>query len=79
MHSEAQWRYRAKRMGLRLVRYSRSLGYQQYGPYGLVDRTTGRIVSVRLGAADVERLLFEESDGAALLREQLQGAEQDDS
>lgn len=79
MHSEAQWRYRAKRMGLRLVRYSQSLGYEQYGPYGLVDRATGRIVAVRLGAEDVERLLFEENDAEALLRGQLQSAERDDS
>jgi hypothetical protein len=79
MHSEAQWRYRAKRRGLRLVRYSQSLGYQQYGPYGLVDLAAGRIVAVRLGAEDVERLLFGENDTESLLRGQLQGADQDDS
>jgi len=58
MHSESQWRYRAKRLGLRLVRYSQALGYQEYGPYGLVDRATGRMVRVRLDSEDVERLLF---------------------
>ena len=79
MHSEAQWRYRAKRFGLRLVRYSQALGFEQYGPYGLVERATGRIVAVRLGAEDVERLLFEESNAEVLLRGELQSTEQDDS
>ena len=65
MHSESQWRYRAKRRGLRLVRYSQSLGYQEYGPYGLVDRTTGSLVKVRLGPEDVERILFG-TDGEAV-------------
>ncbi len=60
MHSESQWRYRAKRRGLRLVRYSQSLGSDRYGPYGLVDRDTGRLIATRLGADDVERLLFAE-------------------
>ena len=60
MHNESQWRYRAKRMGLRLVRYSQSLGYREYGPYGLVDQATGRIVGVRLGPEEVERMLFGE-------------------
>jgi hypothetical protein len=65
-------------MGLRLVRYSQPLGYEQYGPYGLVDRTTGRIAAVRLGPEDIERLLFEEHAAVALLRGQLQSAEKDD-
>ncbi len=60
MHSESQWRYRAKRLGWRLVRYSQSLGYQQYGPYGLVELGTGRVVAVRLGPGDLERILYEE-------------------
>ena len=79
MHSEAQWRYRAKRFGLRLVRYSQALGFEQYGPYGLVERATGRIVAVRLGAEDVERLLFEKGNAEVLLQGQLQSTEQDDS
>lgn len=58
MHTESQWRYRAKRAGLRLVRYSQALGYEEYGPYGLVEQATGRIVAVRLGPEDVERVLF---------------------
>ena len=61
MHSESQWRYRAKRRGWRLVRYSQSLGYQQYGPYGLVELGTGHIVAVRLGPEDLERILFPEN------------------
>ena len=79
MHSEAQWRYRAKRFGLRLVRYSQALGFEQYGPYGLVETATGRIVAVRLGAEDVERLLFEKGNAEVLLQGQLQSTEQDDS
>lgn len=67
MHNESQWRYRAKRLGLRLVRYGQSLGFDAYGPYGLVDRATGRIVAVRLAAEDVEERLFGESAVAAAL------------
>ena len=67
MHSESQWRYRAKRLGLRLVRYSQSLGYQEYGPYGLVDRATGSLVKVRLAPEDVERILFGADGGAVEL------------
>lgn len=78
MHSEAQWRYRAKRLGLRLVRYGQSLGYEQYGPYGLVDRATGRLLAARLGPQDVERLLFEENDGAAIVEEQRSVPDRDD-
>lgn len=65
MHTESQWRYRAKRLGFRLVRYSQSLGYRQYGPYGLVERGSGRIVAVQLNPEDVERLLFGQ-DGRAI-------------
>jgi hypothetical protein len=59
MHSESQWRYRASRRGLRLVKYKQdSTAYQQYGPYALVDRTTNRMVFTRLDAQAVERELF---------------------
>jgi hypothetical protein len=72
MHSESQWRYRAKRLGFRLVRYGRSLGHDQYGPYGLVDRATGRLVAARLGPSEVERLLFEQNSREAIVDAQSQ-------
>jgi len=84
MHSEAQWRYRARRIGLRLVRRSRSLGSEQYGPYSLVEQTTGNVVAVKLSPEDVEQLLFGESGTQALATRELpaqQGelqAQQDD-
>ena len=59
MHNESQWRYRAYRRGLRLVKYKLSSpGYQQYGPYALIDRTTGRVMVIGLDADAVERELF---------------------
>lgn len=67
MHNESQWRYRAKRLGLRLVRYGQPLGFEEFGPYGLVDRATGGIVAVRLTAEDVEQRLFGESTEDAIL------------
>ncbi len=74
MHSEPQWRYRAKRRGLRLVRYSQALGYSQYGPYGLVESGTGRVVAVRLGPEDVERILYDENGDAYVPDGRLQDA-----
>ena len=60
MHSESQWRYRAYRKGLRLVKYKvDSLAYDQYGPYGLVDLSTGTVVATNLSAEAVEHELFE--------------------
>ncbi len=60
MHSESQWRYRAYRRGLRLVKYKAdSLAYEQYGPYGLVDLSTGTVVATNLGADAVEHELFQ--------------------
>ncbi len=59
MHSESQWRYRAYRKGLRLVKYKRaSPAYEQYGPYSLVDLATRQIVATNLNADAVERQLF---------------------
>lgn len=59
MHSESQWRYRAYRKGLRLVKYKQSSSaYQQYGPYALVDQSTNRVTLTRLDAEGVERALF---------------------
>lgn len=59
MHSESQWRYRAYRRGLRLVKYKQtSAAYQQYGPYALVDQTTNRLAVTGLDADAVERELF---------------------
>jgi hypothetical protein len=67
MHSESQWRYRAYRRGLRLVKYKQSSpAYQQYGPYALVDKTTNRVTVVGLDAEAVERELFPSTDSAAL-------------
>lgn len=60
MHSESQWRYRANRKGLRLVKYNEtSPGYLQYGPYALVDRLTKEVVWAQLDAGAVERMLFD--------------------
>ncbi|MGI9123479.1 MAG: hypothetical protein ACR2JM_01815 [Mycobacterium sp.] len=59
MHSESQWRYRAYRKGLRLVKYKQaSPGYTQYGPYALVDQSTNRVAAAKLDAEAVERELF---------------------
>ncbi len=59
MHSESQWRYRAYRQGLRLVKYKlASPAYQQYGPYALVDRAANRVLVMGLDAEGVERELF---------------------
>lgn len=59
MHSESQWRYRAYRRGLRLVKYKLdSPAYEQYGPYALVDLATKQVVATKLDAAAVERELF---------------------
>lgn len=59
MHSESQWRYRAYRKGLRLVKYKESSSaYTDYGPYALVDQSTNHIAAARLDAAGVERELF---------------------
>lgn len=67
MHNESQWRYRAKRRGLRLVRYGQPLGFEEYGPYGLVDRATGRTATIRLTAEDVEQRLFGDDAEDAIL------------
>lgn len=59
MHSESQWRYRAYRKGLRLVKYKRSsTAYSKYGPYALVDQSTNSIAAAHLDADGVERELF---------------------
>lgn len=59
MHSESQWRYRAYRRGLRLVKYKLdSAAYLQYGPYALVDQGTNQLAAVGLDAEAVERMLF---------------------
>jgi hypothetical protein len=63
MHSESQWRYRAYRQGLRLVKYKKSsTAYEQYGPYALADLATNRVVHVNLHPIDVERALFRDTD-----------------
>ena len=60
VHSESQWRYRAYRKGLRLVKYKiGSPAYEQYGPYGLVDLSTRTVIATNLDAQAVERELFE--------------------
>lgn len=60
MHSESQWRYRAYRKGLRLVKYKvGSPAFEQYGPYGLVDLSTRTVVATNLDAEAVERELYE--------------------
>ena len=62
MHSESQWRYRAYRKGLRLVKYKESSpAYSKYGPYALVDQTTNTIAATNLDAEAVERELFAET------------------
>lgn len=59
MHTESQWRYRAYRKGLRLVKYKEtSTAYTKYGPYALVDQSTNSIAAAHLDAAAVERELF---------------------
>ena len=59
MDSESQWRYRAYRQGLRLVKYKLgSAAYLQYGPYTLVDQGTKQLAAVGLDAEAIERLLF---------------------
>lgn len=61
MHSESQWRYRAYRKGLRLVKYKQSSpAYSKYGPYALVDQSTNTIAATNLDAEAVERELFAE-------------------
>ena len=62
MHSESQWRYRAYRRGLRLVKYKQSSpAYSKYGPYALVDQSTNQIAATNLDAAAVEQELFAEA------------------
>lgn len=59
MHSESQWRHRAYRSGLRLVKYKRaSPAYWQYGPYALVDQTDNQVKLMGLDAEAIERELF---------------------
>mgnify|MGYP000402576693 CR=1 FL=1 len=59
MHSESQWRYRAYRKGLRLVKYKEaSPAYTQYGPYALVDQSTNNLTAMNLDAEAVELALF---------------------
>ena len=54
MHSESQWRSRAYRKGLRLVKYKQtSSAYQQFGPYALFDPATKTLMAVRLDAEAV--------------------------
>ena len=66
MHSESQWRYRAYRKGLRLVKYKQSSpAYAQSGPYALVDQSTNNLAAMNLDAEAVERALFAGKDGAS--------------
>ncbi len=59
MHTESQWRYRAYRKGLRLVKYKEaSTAYTKYGPYALVDKSTNQIAVANLDAEGIERELF---------------------
>ncbi len=59
MHSESQWRYRAYRRGLRLVKYKQgSPGYERYGPYALVELATQSVIATNLDADAIERELF---------------------
>ena len=59
MHSESQWRYRAYRKGLRLVKYKQtSSAYKQLGPYALFDPSTRTLMAMRLDAEAVERALY---------------------
>ncbi len=63
MNSESQWRYRAYRRGLRLVKYNRSSSaYTRYDPYALVDRSTKEVVAVNLHPDDLDGRLFGDSD-----------------
>lgn len=65
MHSESQWRYRAYRRGLRLVKYKLSSpAYTKYGPYALVDQKTNTLAAAQLDADGVERELFTSVDSA---------------
>ena len=65
MHSESQWRYRAYRRGLRLVKYKQnSPAYTKYGPYALVDQGTNTLVAAQLDAGGVERELFASTESA---------------
>ena len=67
MHSESQWRYRAYRKGLRLVKYKQnSPAYTKYGPYALVDQRTNTLAAAQLDADGVERELFAQAGGADL-------------
>ena len=62
MHSESQWRYRAYRRGLRLVKYKQSSpAYSKYGPYALVDQSTNTVAVTNLDADAVEKELFTET------------------
>ena len=67
MHSESQWRYRAYRRGLRLVKYKQSSpAYTKYGPYALVDQRTNALAAAQLDADGVERVLFSQAGSADL-------------
>ena len=62
MHSESQWRYRAYRKGLRLVKHKRdSPAYQRYGPYALVDQATNKVATTGLNAQALKRELFQDA------------------
>jgi len=59
VHSESQWRYRAQRRGLRLVKYRRDTpAYDRFGPYGLVDIANRTVIATGLDAETIERHLF---------------------
>jgi len=59
MHTESQWRHRAYRKGLRLVKYKEtSSAFTKYGPYALVDLSTNNIATAHLDAEAIERELF---------------------
>lgn len=67
MHSESQWRYRAYRKGLRLVKYKQdSPAYTKYGPYALVDQSTNTLTAAHLDAEGVERELFTPAEKASM-------------
>jgi hypothetical protein len=67
MHAVYQWRHRAKRRGLRLVKYQQAVpGYEKYGPYALLDASTNRILASGLEPADVERLLYGDTENDRL-------------
>lgn len=66
MHTESQWRYRAYRKGLRLVKYKQgSPAFEQYGPYALVDQSTNRVAAMSLDAEAVEAMLFTSESAAS--------------